>query len=180
MTAMIFECVDAFSAAECDRVVALAAGLVPEAAGVLGAGGYAPAQRVRRATTTYLPQGSSTAWLYARLDAAFATAAATLGQRVAPIVEPPQLVCYRVGDHFNTWHSDAGTDLHANRCVSGSVELSDAADYDGGLPEIAPVRMSLPRTAPRGSATMFPSRVLHHVTPVPRGVRLALVAWAGV
>jgi PKHD-type hydroxylase len=32
---------------------------------------------------------------------------------------------------------------------------------------------------PRGGARLFPSRAIHRVTPVTRGVRHALVAWTG-
>jgi PKHD-type hydroxylase len=61
-----------------------------------------------------------------------------------------------------------------------SVELSERADYDGGELEIVPALMGRARTLPRGSAQLFPSRALHHVTPVVRGRRWALVAWTGL
>ena len=61
-----------------------------------------------------------------------------------------------------------------------SVELSERADYDGGELEIVPDLVGRARTLPRGSAQLFPSRALHHVTPVERGRRWALVAWTGL
>lgn len=117
-------------------------------------------------------------WVHARLDAIIADAAARLDLRVEPIFEPIQFVRYRVGGHFQLWHSDAGGDRHGERQVSVSVELSDAADYDGGVLEIAPM-LGVPRSLPRGGARVFPSRAVHRVTPVMRGRRDALVAWAG-
>jgi hypothetical protein len=34
-----------------------------------------------------------------------------------------------VGDHFQSWHSDAGTDRYQERQISLSVELSDPAKF---------------------------------------------------
>ncbi len=74
---------------------------------------------------------------------------------------------------------DAGTDRYFERQVSLSVELSDPADHDGGLLEIAPAMVGAPRTLPQGGARLFLSRAIHRVTPVTRGERWALVAWTG-
>ncbi|HEX8261967.1 MAG TPA: PKHD-type hydroxylase, partial [Allosphingosinicella sp.] len=59
------------------------------------------------------------------------------------------------------------------------VELSPLGDHDGGDLEIVPDTIGRPRNLPRGGARFFPSRALHRVTPVRRGLRHALVIWAG-
>ena len=89
-----------------------------------------------------------------------------------------QFLRYGLGGHFQSWHSDAGLDRFDERRISLSVELSDPGDYDGGVLEIAPA-VGSPRSLPRGGARLFPSRMIHRVTPVTRGVRHALVAWTG-
>ena len=90
-----------------------------------------------------------------------------------------QILRYDPGCHFQRWHTDGGLDRIEKRLISVSVELSDAADYEGGTLEIVPDLVGRPRSVPRGGATFFPSRALHRVTPVTRGTRRALVAWTG-
>ncbi len=55
------------------------------------------------------PAIPGTAWIYERLDALFAEAAARFETEVDPAFEDIQFVRYGVGAHFQTWHSDAGS-----------------------------------------------------------------------
>lgn len=170
----------AFSPVECAAIVTLAGRRQALLASLTGYEGEAVDPARRSATTMLVERDSNSGWLFGRLDTMFAEASHALGLPVDPLHEPVQVVRYAVGDHFQMWHSDAGHDLHDRRRLSVSVELSDPAEYAGGLLEIAPMRM-LPQHAPRqGHATFFPSRALHHVVPVTAGVRHALVAWAGL
>ena len=168
----------AFTAAECKAVIALAADGFA-AAPIWGDGGYHVDSRQRDVPTCLQARSDDTAWLFERLDGLFAEAAAAFGLPVGPIAEPVQLLRYQVGNHFQAWHSDAGLDAHDRRRISMSVELSEAGDYEGGELEIVPERVGCRRSLPQGSAQLFPSRALHRVTPVTRGTRWALVAWAG-
>jgi PKHD-type hydroxylase len=151
-----------------------------EAAPVYNAAGVAVDPRMRRATTLLLERGPDTEWIFARLDELFAAAAALFATPVDAVFEPVQLVRYGPGDHFQMWHSDAGVDRTEARRISCSIELSEPAEYAGGRLEIAPWRMVPDRSPEQGHATLFPSRCLHRVTPVERGVRYALVAWTGL
>jgi PKHD-type hydroxylase len=169
---------DAFDASQCDAIVALAQGQ-GEAAPVWGDGGYQVDRSQRDVPACQIERAGGHGWLFDRLDALFGAAAESFALPVGPVSEPIQILRYDVGCHFQTWHSDAGLDAHDRRRISMSVELSERADYEGGELEIAPERVGMLRTLPRGSAIMFPSRALHHVTPVTRGRRWALVAWTG-
>ncbi len=179
MGLVIFERANAFTAEECVAVIRMAGERQARPARVHGtAAEVNPA--MRSATTILIERSRDVEWLFARLDALFAAAAQEFGTAVDPLFEPVQLVRYGCGDHFQMWHSDAGFDRVDARRISASVELSSPNDYDGGRLEIAPWRM-LPGSAPeQGRATLFPSRCLHRVTPVARGVRHALVAWTGL
>lgn len=172
---------EALSAEECAELIAQSARGGVEAPLFNREGLPAPDEaRGRRATSVLLSRGEGPTWLFGRLDRLFDSAAAAFALPVDPVFEPVQIVRYREGDHFKMWHSDAGTDLVERRRISMSIELSDPGDYEGGLLEIAPVRM-IPQGSPgRGHATLFPSRMLHRVTPVTRGIRYALVAWTGL
>ena len=169
----------AFSAAECDAIVALAGSRPGEAAPVWGGAGYEVNLAARRALTRFLDRSDETAWLFGRLDGLFAAAAERLGMAVGPLTEPVQVVEYGVGGHFNSWHSDAGADLLGRRVLSVSVELSEREAHEGGDLEIVPGTIGLRRTLPKGGARFFASRALHRVTPVTRGARRSLVAWTG-
>ena len=170
---------EAFTPAECDRIIALGETAEGGPAPVYGGAGTTVDRNWRDVRTVLLSRGGADEWLFARLDHLFAAAAEPFGLPVGPIAEPVQILRYDVGSHFATWHSDAGLDAHERRRISMSVELSERADYEGGELEIVPELVGRRRTLPRGSAQLFPSRALHRVTPVTRGRRWALVAWTG-
>jgi PKHD-type hydroxylase len=177
--ALIHDVPQAFSEAECDALIALAerAGLDP--ATVWTQAGDAVVATTRFAETSYHPRTSETEWIYDRLDPLFAEAGEAFGLPVGAVSEPLQIVRYGIGGHFQTWHSDAGYDRGQGRLVSVSVELSPLGDHEGGDLEIVPDTIGRARDLARGGARFFPSRALHRVTPVRRGVRHALVIWTG-
>ena len=95
-----------------------------------------------------------------------------------------QYAHYSVNDYYN-WH----VDIQKNRSkvfvrkLSFSLVLND--DYDGGVLEIAvpnspdadnPYNIfHVPRK--RGTLIVFPSHLLHRVTPVTHGIRKSIVGW---
>ncbi|WP_165356431.1 2OG-Fe(II) oxygenase [Sphingosinicella sp. BN140058] len=174
-----WEKAEALSSAECARAIALAGGDALRPAEVHGQHGYAPNPHVRDVATSFHPRAPETDWLYARVDGLFAEAAAHLDIAILPMAEDLQILRYGPGNHFQMWHSDAGHDLRGRRALSISIELSDAADYGGGDLELVPHALGRTRPPRRGAARIFPSQALHRVTPVIRGVRWALVNWAG-
>ena len=104
----------------------------------------------------------------------------SFGFDLEEFAESPQIARYgaeRQG-HFD-WHSDIGAGaLAAKRKLTIVVQLSDPAEYEGGQLELrADASIS---TAPRqrGMAMVFPSFVLHRVTPVTAGERLSLTLWS--
>jgi PKHD-type hydroxylase len=167
----------AFTAEECDRLIAVAEASALAPAPTYGGAGHVPPDRVRRVAVSMQERREANAWFFDRLDALFADAAAELRVAVAPMTEPVQILRYAPGDHFQAWHTDAGADRHGDRLLSVSVELSDLGDYQGGDLEILPDLIGKPRTLSRGGARIFLSRALHRVTPVRSGTRWALVNW---
>jgi PKHD-type hydroxylase len=177
--ALIYDVPQAFAEDECERLIALGeqAGLVP--ATVWAGAADEVVDALRSARTSYHPRGPQTGWIYDRLDRLFGEAGAAFGLPVGPVAEALQILRYDEGGHFRTWHSDAGHDAIGRRVVSVSVELSALGDHQGGDLEIVPDTVGQRRTLGRGGARFFPSRAIHRVTPVTRGVRHAMVIWTG-
>jgi PKHD-type hydroxylase len=169
---------DAFSDAECDRIIALS-DESPTEAGPLYGDSERRVDRAIRDVRSSLVARADAPWLFARLDALFAAGAAEFGLAVGPVSEAIQVLLYGEGGHFRMWHTDAGADSGDRRLVSMSIELSDPTDYEGGELEVVPDLVGRARTLPRGGVHLFPSRALHRVIPVTKGARWALVAWTG-
>lgn len=81
-----------------------------------------------------------------------------------------------LGGHY-TWHIDKGFSSNSPpRKMSVVIQLSDPSEYDGGNLQIM---VGQPETLnkAKGLLYMFPSYVLHRVTPVTSGIRRTLVVW---
>ena len=87
-----------------------------------------------------------------------------------------QLTEYAEGDFFE-WHMDFGRGDISNRKLSLTVQLSDPDDYEGGALQfmVNDKVVDAPRT--RGTIIVFPSFVMHRVTPITRGIRRSIVGW---
>lgn len=161
-----------FSPAECERVIALSAGLAPMDGGVLEDGRAAP--DTRRSTIRALARDARTGWVYDKLERAVAEVNRQYRFDVSGI-EEMQLARYGPG-HFYDWHMDIGKGVLSTRKLSVSLQLSDPAAYDGGDLEIQ-YRDEGPAAKAIGTVIVFPSYLSHRVTPVTRGERWSLVAW---
>lgn len=88
--------------------------------------------------------------------------------------QPLQLAEYNVGDAYH-WHLDLGPGDARLRKLSATVQLTDPNAYEGGELEFW---NTPPADSEQGTLIVFPSYLLHRVTPVTHGTRYALVAWA--
>ena len=81
--------------------------------------------------------------------------------------------------HYD-WHMDTGHGNLSQRKISVTVQLSDGNDYEGGDLQLWPGG-TYPLVAPRGkgNVVIFPSFLMHRVTPVTRGTRKSFVLWLG-
>jgi PKHD-type hydroxylase len=133
---------------------------------------------LRRSRVVFLGPEQRYAWLYNRLWAAVQVCNPQyFDVDVASVEANVQIARYDSADSgFYDWHLDFGP-AQPLRKLSISVQLSNPEDYDGGDVELlygnAPTKLD--RT--RGAFIIFPSFMLHRVTPVTRGTRWSLVAW---
>lgn len=168
---------EAFSPSECDAIVALAreedladAGLVKNRSD----------HNLRRADLAWLDERAGGEWIMERIMTLVAEAnRGHFDFALTEFGESPQVARY--GDerqgHF-TWHSDIGEGaLAARRKLTMVVQLSDPGDYTGGALELQPDANIRAADRAKGSAVLFPSFVLHRVTPVIDGARYSLSTW---
>jgi PKHD-type hydroxylase len=133
---------------------------------------------IRRSQTVMLGPEQKYDWLYARLwSAAQECNRLFFCVDIAGVETNIQLGRYDSSDRgFYDWHTDfAG--IRPLRKLSISIQLSRSEEYDGGDLELLygtePQRLD----RSRGAFIVFPSLMLHRVTPVTRGTRWSLVAW---
>lgn len=89
-----------------------------------------------------------------------------------------QLAEYGVGDFFD-WHLDFGVGEISVRKLSITVQLSKEDSYEGGDLQFM-INQNVV-TAPRkqGTVVVFPSFIMHRVTPITKGKRRSIVGWVG-
>ncbi|MGR3805315.1 2OG-Fe(II) oxygenase [Marinibacterium profundimaris] len=168
----------AFTAAECDAILVLVRERQAEDARLVG---RASDHNLRRAELVWLDEVEGTGWIMERIiDLVRVANRDVYGFDLTEFAESPQVARYgaeREG-HFS-WHADIGDGrLAARRKLTMVVQLSDSADYAGGALEIMPSAQAVSAARERGSATLFPSFLLHRVTPVTEGERYSLTTWA--
>ncbi|WP_212525098.1 2OG-Fe(II) oxygenase [Actibacterium sp. MT2.3-13A] len=169
---------DAFTAAECERIAALAeTGRLADAGLVGGVANHS----LRRADIAWLDEIEGAEWVTDRIFELVREAnRAVFDFELRDFSESAQVARYGAerSGHFG-WHSDIGDGpLARRRKLTLVVQLSDPAAYEGGVLELMPDSNIRAANAAQGSATLFPSFVLHRVTPVTRGTRHSLTIWA--
>lgn len=166
-----------FSADECARIVALAEDETFADAALVRGDLLAD---IRRARIHWLDETGSAAWVFGRILEAVADVNRNhFGFDLTEFGERMQVAWYdgEAGGHFD-WHSDIGDGtLAARRKLTIVVQLCDPRDYSGGLLLTNSDGHVREAGTARGSATAFPSFVLHKVAPVTAGGRYSLTTW---
>lgn len=164
-----------FNAQECEAIVALGDARVKAAASVDDRSDLA-SRDYRVSDIAWIEPAADSEWLYHRLGSLFAQINASYGFELVGFVEPLQFTCYGASQYFG-WHVDIGGDSTSLRKLSLTIQLSAPEDYAGGdLQFHGAAEMPAART--RGAGVCFPSYLAHQVSPVTRGLRRSLVAWA--
>jgi PKHD-type hydroxylase len=78
--------------------------------------------------------------------------------------------------HYD-WHIDTGANNSSRRKLSISIQLSDSSEYEGGELQLNGGGPITTCKKTKGTIIMFPSFLLHRVTPVTKGTRRSLVVW---
>jgi PKHD-type hydroxylase len=175
----VWAALDGFlSPEECDSLQALISGSVaPARVSLLEQGRVNP--EIRISDVGWINGSADSAWLYNRLWDAVSQANNTMFFYDLQYLEPLQYTVYK-GEQEGYYgpHYDWGSGQSSMRKLSFTVQLSDTFEYSGGdllLYSGEPEPIPAPRA--KGTITVFPSWMLHEVTPVVQGVRKSLVGW---
>ena len=77
------------------------------------------------------------------------------------------------------WHIDIGPGSINHRKISCTIQLSDPDEYEGGDLEIWTGGDFKTIERKQGCAILFPSFLMHRVTPITKGTRRSIVLWMG-
>lgn len=135
--------------------------------------------KVRRSQISWLTKTQDTVWVFEKLAHIVSSLNAQYYRfDLSGFGEAVQLTNYDQSERgMYGWHLDYGGEVGPSRKLSMVLQLTDPAHYEGGNLQI--MTSSEPNTVrkQRGLVAVFPSYVLHQVTPVTKGNRQSLVAW---
>jgi PKHD-type hydroxylase len=164
---------DVFQAEELDRIIALGQRLSLEQGKIqLGEADTS----LRKSRVAQIAANAETRWLYERLMNVVAAVNRQAWRFDIESMQPIQYGEYGENEYYH-WHMDLGeVAVTQRRKISITVQLDDPAIYDGGDLEFWTGGTQSASRA-RGGVVVFPSYLLHRVTPVTRGLRRSLAAW---
>lgn len=87
-----------------------------------------------------------------------------------------QLTRYSEGDFFD-WHLDFGPGEISARKLSMTIQLSEEDAYEGGDLEFMINQKIVAAPRKKGTIVIFPSFIMHRVTPITKGTRQSIVGW---
>jgi PKHD-type hydroxylase len=135
--------------------------------------------KARKSQIKWLHHDEKSDWLYNRIETMVIEANQTWGFDLYSIRDSIQYTEYYEGGGHYDWHMDIGPFPINNRKISITIQLSDPNDYIGGDLEIWTGNGIQTCVRQKGAALLFPSYMLHRVTPVTSGTRKSLVLWVG-
>ena len=140
----------------------------------------------RTSRVKWVPQENNWAWLYEKLaDYALQANNSLWNFNLHTLPEQIQYTEYLGSKNGKyEWHQDIGPGMLSWRKVSITVQLSEPDEYEGGDLQVFQGGeykeqnfINAPRKA--GCVFIFPSYMLHRVTPVTKGIRKSFVLWSG-
>jgi PKHD-type hydroxylase len=135
--------------------------------------------KVRSVDTYNIEYSEDTAWIFKKIAAAVGKANAEYYRYdLYGITHALQLLHYKATEngHYD-WHIDCGNGNSATRKISVSIPLTPRNAYRGGELWINNNGNEIKAVDEQGSVSMFPSYLLHQVTPVTEGERWVIVIW---
>lgn len=137
-------------------------------------------ENIRKSKIKWIYHDNNSEWLYNKLCELSINANYNLWNfDIHSIIDSIQYTEYHEGGGHYDWHVDIGPGNINHRKISVVTQLSDPDEYEGGELQIwsGGEFKTLPKI--KGSTILFPSFLLHRVTPITKGLRKSLVLWIG-
>ena len=168
---------DLFDAATCERAIKLARQF-PASDGRVGTEDKKQSN-IRRSDIWFFNPGPETKFIFDPLTQAMQHLNQGFRFELTEFGTGCQVARYAsdVKGHYD-WHIDLGTGRFSRRKLSMSVQLSDGGSYEGGDLEFHLSGLDRQKMRRQGTLIAFASFHEHRVTPVTKGERYSLVAWA--
>jgi PKHD-type hydroxylase len=139
-------------------------------------------KEIRSSSVKWIPNTSQWSWLYFKLmDLAVQANNALWHFDLYSVQDSIQYTEYYATENGHyTWHQDFGPGTPSLRKISITVQLSGPDEYEGGDLEYWQGGNNIIQ-APKdkGVVFIFPSYMMHRVTPVTKGIRRSFVLWVG-
>lgn len=129
---------------------------------------------LRESEIQWLFPGPETKWIFDKVETAIEKANASYKFELYGFFQGAQVGTYHEGGFYG-WHPDMGVGNTSNRKLSISVILSRVDEFTGGDLLFKCLGGEIPKA--QGTAIIFPSYLIHRVTPVTSGTRISLVSW---
>ena len=174
---MMYSADPLFTKSECERIKKIGDLLQIQQAKTFGGD-----SSVRKGKVAWLPKSKDTSFIYDKIFSLSSKANDTNWKfDLIGLLEDCQYTTYESkedesGDFYGC-HLDIDGPAGVKRKISAVVQLSDPRDYEGGELEIYTWDKPFYASKQQGSCLLFPSFLLHKVTPVTKGKRNSLVLW---
>jgi PKHD-type hydroxylase len=135
---------------------------------------------IRKSDIKWINPDERSFWVYEKITQFSQQANNKLWKfNLSSIIDSIQYTVYYEGGGHYDWHVDIGPSTINHRKVSCTIQLSDPDEYEGGDLEIWTGGEFKTIERKQGCAILFPSFLMHRITPVTKGIRRSLVLWMG-
>lgn len=141
-------------------------------------------KEIRSSFVKWIPKNDGFGWLYFKIMEMISEANKNVWDfNIYSVLDNIQYTEYHAtqNGHYG-WHQDVGSGEMSKRKISVTIQLSDPSEYKGG--DLQYFQGGNPEDSinvykKKGYVFVFPSYMMHRVTPVTRGIRKSLVLWVG-
>lgn len=147
---------------------------------IVGSVGGQVVKSYRDSSVRWISLEDDSFWIFDKIEKAILEANNLYKMILTHLEDDIQFTSYKSESqqHYD-WHLDVGGGNSSKRKLSCIVQLSSREEYDGGDFLIKRSKEEEILPSGKGDCILFPSYILHKVTPVTRGERLSLVTWSG-
>jgi PKHD-type hydroxylase len=135
---------------------------------------------IRKSDIKWIHPDEKSFWVYEKITQFVKEANNTLWKfNIHSIIDSIQYTVYHEGGGHYDWHVDIGPNSINHRKISLTIQLSDPDEYEGGDLQIWTGGEFKTIERKQGCVIIFPSFLMHRITPITKGIRKSLVLWVG-